>query len=141
MRRAETLMALALVVGAGVLLREALRLSVRWTSAGPGAGFFPFWLTLGVVACAVLVWLQSLRAPATPGRARGCGAVHPRRGLEVLACGLPPDGGHSGGDQLPRHLPGGRRLSGGVHVASGAPSLAVDRGGQRADAAHVVLHL
>src|SRR3989304_4902144 len=66
MRRAETLMALALVVGAGVLLREALRLSVRWTSAGPGAGFFPFWLTLGVVACAVLVWLQSLRAPATP---------------------------------------------------------------------------
>ncbi len=65
MRRAETLMALALVVGAGVLLREALRLPFRWTSVGPGAGFFPFWLTLGVVACAVLVWLQSLRAPAT----------------------------------------------------------------------------
>ena len=65
MRRAETLMALALVVGAGVLLREALRLPFRWTSVGPGAGFFPFWLALGVVACAVIVWLQSLRAPAT----------------------------------------------------------------------------
>ena len=65
MRRGETLMALALVVGAGVLLREALRLPFRWTSVGPGAGFFPFWLALGVVACAVIVWLQSLRAPAT----------------------------------------------------------------------------
>lgn len=64
MRRAETLMALALVLGAGVLLREALRLPIAWTGAGPGAGFFPFWLALGVTICAVIVFLQSLRAPA-----------------------------------------------------------------------------
>jgi hypothetical protein len=64
MRKAETLMAVALVLGAGVLLREALRLPIRWTDVGPGAGFFPFWLALGVSICAVIVFLQSLRAPA-----------------------------------------------------------------------------
>lgn len=64
MRRAETLIALGLTVGAAMLLREALRLSIAWTSVGPGAGFFPFWLALGVTICAVIILLQSFRAPA-----------------------------------------------------------------------------
>lgn len=62
MRRAETLIALGLTVGAAMLLREALRLSIAWTSVGPGAGFFPFWLALGVTICAVIILLQSFRA-------------------------------------------------------------------------------
>lgn len=65
MRRAETLIALGLTVGAAMLLREALRLSIAWTSVGPGAGFFPFWLALGVTICAVIILLQSFRAPAS----------------------------------------------------------------------------
>ncbi len=64
MRKAETLMALALVLGAGILLREALRLPISWTGAGPGAGFFPFWLAVGVALCAVVVFVQSLRTRA-----------------------------------------------------------------------------
>ena len=64
MRRAETLIALGLTVGAAMLLREALRLPIAWTSVGPGAGFFPFWLALGVTICAVIILLQSFRAPA-----------------------------------------------------------------------------
>jgi hypothetical protein len=63
MRRAETLIALGLTVGAVLLLREALRLSIAWTNVGPGAGFFPFWLALGVTICAVIILLQSFRAP------------------------------------------------------------------------------
>lgn len=63
MRRAETLIALGLTVGAVLLLREALRLSISWTGVGPGAGFFPFWLALGVTICAGIILVQSLRAP------------------------------------------------------------------------------
>ncbi|HEV8338846.1 MAG TPA: tripartite tricarboxylate transporter TctB family protein [bacterium] len=64
MRRAETLIALGLTLGAVLLVREALRVSISWTSVGPGAGFFPFWLALGVTICAGIILFQSLRAPA-----------------------------------------------------------------------------
>jgi hypothetical protein len=63
MRRAETLIALGLTFGAVLLLREALGLSIAWTNVGPGAGFFPFWLALGVTTCAVIILLRSFRAP------------------------------------------------------------------------------
>lgn len=60
MKRAETAVAALLVLGALVLLREALRLPVTWTAIGPGAGFFPFWLALGVAAFGSIVVVQSL---------------------------------------------------------------------------------
>lgn len=65
MRRAEILMALVLLLGAAVLLREALRLPIGWTAVGPGAGFFPFWLAVGVAACAVILLGQGVRASST----------------------------------------------------------------------------
>lgn len=61
MRKAETAVALALVLGAGILLREALRLPIAWTGIGPGVGFFPFWLAAGVTASAVIIFLKSLK--------------------------------------------------------------------------------
>jgi hypothetical protein len=61
MHKAETWTALAFVLGAGLLVREALRLPISWTSTGPGAGFFPFWLAAGVVVCAVLILVKTLR--------------------------------------------------------------------------------
>lgn len=64
MRRAETVAALVMTVGATVLVREAHRLPVGWTGSGPGAGFFPFWLAIGVGICAALIFLRSLRATA-----------------------------------------------------------------------------
>jgi hypothetical protein len=63
MRRAETVVALILTVGAALLVREAHRLPVGWAGSGPGAGFFPFWLAVGVGICAALIFLRSLRAP------------------------------------------------------------------------------
>ncbi|MGQ0549197.1 MAG: tripartite tricarboxylate transporter TctB family protein [Armatimonadota bacterium] len=62
MRRAETIAALVLAIGAGLLVREALRLPVAWTGAGPGAGFFPFYLAMGVALCAVALVVKYLRA-------------------------------------------------------------------------------
>jgi len=74
--RAEFVMALGLLLGAIILVREALRLPIGWTAAGPGAGFFPFWLATGVTACAVLIFAKSLRA-ARAGGSGGAGRVEP----------------------------------------------------------------
>lgn len=69
MRRADTIFAALILVGAFFLVPQALRLTVTWTAIGPGSGFFPFWLVVGVVFHAALILVQSLRAPAPPGRA------------------------------------------------------------------------
>lgn len=69
MRSAETLFAGLLLLAAAALVREALRLPVAWTATGPGSGFFPFLLAVGVGFNAFLVLARSLRsAPATDAR-------------------------------------------------------------------------
>jgi len=60
--RAEFVMALGLLLGAIILVREAVRLPIGWTTAGPGAGFFPFWLAAGVMLFALLILARTLRA-------------------------------------------------------------------------------
>ncbi|MBI3976221.1 MAG: tripartite tricarboxylate transporter TctB family protein [Armatimonadetes bacterium] len=69
MRRAETLVSLALAIAAGAMVREALKLRIGWTEIGPGAGFFPFWLSVGLALSALVLVVRSLRA------ATGAGAV------------------------------------------------------------------
>ncbi|MDR7521186.1 MAG: tripartite tricarboxylate transporter TctB family protein [Armatimonadota bacterium] len=62
MHRAGQAMALALVASAILLLREAVRLPVAWTPTGPGAGFFPTVLAIGLAFNAILILLKSLQA-------------------------------------------------------------------------------
>jgi len=52
--------ALLLLIGA-VVVFEAWRLGARWTSDGPGAGYFPFYIGLIVCISAVGILVQSLR--------------------------------------------------------------------------------
>lgn len=54
MQRAETACALILLLLAGVVAREAIRLDIGWGDIGPKGGFFPFWLS-------VLLALSSLK--------------------------------------------------------------------------------
>lgn len=63
MRRAETAVAALLTLFALGMIREATKLSVGWTGIGPGSGFFPFWLSVGVAVTGVIILTQSLRAP------------------------------------------------------------------------------
>lgn len=69
MHRAETLFAALLVLFSLALIPQVLKLPVAWTSIGPGSGFFPFWLVVGVVFQAALIFVRSLRVPVPPGRA------------------------------------------------------------------------
>lgn len=66
MRRAEAIVAALLLLGGGIMLREALKLSIGWTSIGPGSGFFPFWLAVGVLLSGAVILVQSLRNLALP---------------------------------------------------------------------------
>ncbi len=67
MRRAEIVCALALLAGAGLMLRESTRLNIGWEPSGPGAGFFPFWLTVGLGISAGAVLVEALRSGAPSG--------------------------------------------------------------------------
>lgn len=59
--------ALVLAIGAAILVFQALRLPIGWTAVGPGAGFFPFWLSIGVAISALVIVAKSVRIPAAAG--------------------------------------------------------------------------
>jgi hypothetical protein len=63
MRIAEILCALAVLGWGGLMVREATRLEIGWGESGPGAGFFPFWLAMGLTLSAVALLVQVFRAP------------------------------------------------------------------------------
>jgi hypothetical protein len=80
-RKAETAVAALLTLFALGMIREATKLSVGWTEIGPGSGFFPFWLSVGVAVTGVIILTQSLRAPRT---ADGDAAFIPPRAWKPL---------------------------------------------------------
>ncbi|GIX48414.1 MAG: hypothetical protein KatS3mg131_2625 [Candidatus Tectimicrobiota bacterium] len=64
MRTAERLAAAVFLVLAAILVREALRLGVEWTTTGPGAGFVPLWLALAMGLAALGVLLGTFKDTA-----------------------------------------------------------------------------
>jgi len=68
MKRAEVICALALLTLAGTGIVEAVRLGSGWGPAGPRAGFFPFWLSLILGVCSVMILVKAIRMdPAREG--------------------------------------------------------------------------
>ncbi len=67
MRKAETIVALVLAVFGLAMLQQARQLSFSLPGAGPGPGFFPFWLSIGVTLGGVIVVVQSLVRPREDG--------------------------------------------------------------------------
>ena len=45
-----------------VVVVEARSLGASWTSDGPGAGYFPFYIGLILVVCGAAIFVQALRA-------------------------------------------------------------------------------
>ena len=61
MKRAQIICALAILAWGALMLRESTRLNIGWGTSGPGAGFFPFWLSVGLIVCAGAVVVQAIR--------------------------------------------------------------------------------
>src|SRR5215468_11844187 len=60
MRRADTICALVLLVGALVVIGEGWRLGIGWGTDGPQSGFFVFYLGVALCASSGIVLGQAL---------------------------------------------------------------------------------
>lgn len=61
MRAADLITASVLIMLGGLVLFDAVRLGVGWGTDGPKSGFFPFWLSLIMVATCALIIFQEAR--------------------------------------------------------------------------------
>jgi hypothetical protein len=61
MRRADIYVALGLMVIGLLVIGDAIRLGFGWGMSGPEAGFFPFYMGLGVVICTFFIVLRAIR--------------------------------------------------------------------------------
>ena len=61
MRRADIYVALGLMVIGLLVIGDSVRLGFGWGMSGPEAGFFPFYMGLGVVICTFFIVLRAIR--------------------------------------------------------------------------------
>ncbi len=68
MRKAELVMALVLGLFSAYLMWKSSELPIGWIpEEGPGGGAFPFWLSLGMLVCCIVIitrWFARADAPA-----------------------------------------------------------------------------
>lgn len=98
----DAVVAVCLAILGGVVIVQARGLGAGWTSDGPGAGYFPFYIGLILVVCGIGVLLQSLRARRSDGEVF-VDSAQLRRVLSVL---------------LPSALYAGAIMLVGIYVAS-----------------------
>ncbi|MEK7879385.1 MAG: tripartite tricarboxylate transporter TctB family protein [candidate division NC10 bacterium] len=68
MRRADTICAGFLLALAFLVMVEGLRLGIGWGTDGPQAGFFPFWLGVGLAVSSLVIVFQVMARAALPRR-------------------------------------------------------------------------
>jgi len=67
MRAADIVTASILIMLGGLVLADALRLGIGWSSDGPRSGFFPFWLALiMVLTCGLIIIQEARKAEGRP---------------------------------------------------------------------------
>ena len=67
MRTADLTTAASLILLGSVVLLDSVRLGIGWGTDGPKSGFFPFWLSLLLVATCGLIFVNATRrAPTKP---------------------------------------------------------------------------
>jgi hypothetical protein len=61
----DAFVAACLMVIGAIVIFEARRLGAGWTTDGPGAGYFPFYIGLILAGCGAGIFFQSLKARKT----------------------------------------------------------------------------
>ncbi len=81
----DAVVAILFLLFGAVVAYQSWRLGARWTSDGPGAGYFPFYIGLIICISAVGIFFQAMR-----GKSRDEGAFVDRQQLkQVLSVLLP----------------------------------------------------
>ncbi len=69
MRRAELVMAVVMGAFSLYLMWKSSELPIGWEEGeGPGGGFWPFWLSAGMLACCVWIAIRWVRRSSPPSR-------------------------------------------------------------------------
>jgi hypothetical protein len=79
----DAIVAACLLVIGIVVIIEARRLGAGWSTDGPGAGYFPFYIGLILAVCGAAILFQSLRARVPDGEVF-VDSVQLKRVLSVL---------------------------------------------------------
>ncbi len=87
MRRADIYVGLGLMAVGLLVLGDAIRLGFGWGMSGPGAGFFPFYMGLGIVICTFFIVLRGIRALKKEGAGK---PLIPKGGLTQILWVLIP---------------------------------------------------
>ena len=61
MRKADIVLALFLMLIGLLVIWDSIRLGYGWGMSGPEAGFFPFYMGLGIVICTFFIALRAIR--------------------------------------------------------------------------------
>ena len=61
MRKADIVVALGLMVIGFLVLGDAIRLGFGWGISGPQSGFFPFYMSLGIIISTFFILLRAIR--------------------------------------------------------------------------------
>jgi hypothetical protein len=64
MRKAQLLMALGFIVFAAAVAVQARQVGATWVAGQAGPGFFPFWLSVLLCLCGVIILVNEYRAAA-----------------------------------------------------------------------------
>lgn len=69
MKRADLITAGVMALFSVYLMVKSAELPIGWIpTEGPGGGAFPFWLSLGMLICSILIFVQNLRGKSVEGR-------------------------------------------------------------------------
>ena len=69
MRRAELVMAIAMGVFSLYLMWKSAELPIGWQKGeGPGGGFWPFWLSAGMLICCIWIAIRWILRASPPSR-------------------------------------------------------------------------
>jgi putative tricarboxylic transport membrane protein len=61
MRRADIFVALGMMLVGIISLADAIRLGFGWGMSGPEAGFFPFYMGLGILICTMFIVVKAVK--------------------------------------------------------------------------------
>jgi putative tricarboxylic transport membrane protein len=61
MRRADIVVAFGLMVVGLLVIWDSVNIGFGWGMSGPEAGFFPFYMALGIVICTFFIVLRAIR--------------------------------------------------------------------------------
>jgi putative tricarboxylic transport membrane protein len=86
MRKADIGFSLLMLVLAVLVAWESLKLDIGWGLNGPGGGFFPFWLAVGLGICCLVILTQAIRRTSPAMRQP---LVRPGGWVPILKVALP----------------------------------------------------